>query len=209
MRRSSAVLVRRALLLLTAPLTFVLSQTNPLVANSIFEFHSGFWINLHHFLYDQTREPRSRSPAENQSAIEGSDWSDSLAFYKNSLVSRDLFFDGGMIAIKNSLEDQEDAISLIPTTGLPDSLVSILEKAAPVYRAELWAEQDHVNRQWIDGVSPLVDRYGAQLRRELATIYQRPWPAAPIHVDVTNFASWAGAYTTNNPTRITISSLTA
>lgn len=33
-----------------------------------------------------------------------------------------------------------------------------------------------------------------------------PWSADPIRVDITSYASWAGAYTTTAPTRITIPS---
>lgn len=207
MHRTPAALIGCALLLLAAPLSLLSAQTRRAVANSIFEFHSGFWINLHHLLYQQAQRKDSSQPGQLTTDKTSPDWVESVLFYEKTLVSRDLLFDNGMIAIKDSLEDQENADSLMPTADLPASLVSILDKAAPVYRANSWRQHDQENRKWIDDVSPLLDRYGEQLRRKLSAAYQTPWPNGPIRVDVTNFASWAGAYTTNDPTRITISSV--
>jgi len=42
--------------------------------------------------------------------------------------------------------------------------------------------------------------------KEIAAAYQTPWPATPIRVDVAAFAGPDGAYTTIEPTHITISS---
>lgn len=77
--------------------TFCFSLPQAYAQISFSNFTAGFWINLHHFLYDQARQENSRSRSEDASGAANSDWNDSLAFYKNSLVSRDLLFDAGMV----------------------------------------------------------------------------------------------------------------
>ena len=43
------------------------------------------------------------------------------------------------------------------------------------------------------------------MKKDLSAAYQTPWPSEPIRTDVTEYASWAGAYTLLEPTLITIS----
>jgi hypothetical protein len=81
-----------------------------------------------------------------------------------------------------------------------------LEAAGHVYRAHQWPEHDRANRAWIARVAPLVREQGLGLAQRLADIYQTKWPLEKIRVDVTAFANWAGAYTTLDPLRLTISS---
>jgi len=54
----------------------------------VFELHSGFWINLHHTLYEQAREQRgSRSSAAKSSEMtqltepERATWDAAVAYY--------------------------------------------------------------------------------------------------------------------------------
>jgi hypothetical protein len=44
------------------------------------------------------------------------------------------------------------------------------------------------------------------MKKEMADAFQTPWPAEPIQTDVTEYASWSGAYTLLGPTHITVSS---
>ena len=118
-----------------------------------FEFHSGFWLNLHHYLYEQA------SPG-GAVASDTAEWRRAVDYYRREMVNRDML-SREMEAINNSLADRETAASL-RDSGLPSELIAILEAAAPEYRQRWW----------------------------------------PVH-DATN---WAGAYTTLEPTHITISS---
>src|SRR5260370_31764689 len=56
-------------------------------------------------------------------------------------------------------------------------------------------------------VDPLDREQGVGLSERLADIYQTRWPREKIRVDVSAYANWAGAYTTVDPLRVTISSL--
>jgi hypothetical protein len=209
------------------------NQTSP--ANGVesqlpvFEVHSGFWVNLHHFLYLQARlvqgssssvdngrgqAPPNEPPASLQDfpAAEIHAWQDSVAFYAKDLARRDLLLNGDMENINNQLAemeacpDLEGKTSPLCKSGLSRDLVEALEGAAPVYRTHWWPEQDRANRQWIAQITPLVQRIGVQLSGQLADVYQRPWPPGRMRVDVVWYGGPYGAYTFLTPTHITIAS---
>ena len=179
----------------------------------VFEFHSGFWLNLHHLLYQQARAVRdkaaTKSPAESDKATltpeEQRAWQESLDFYAISLAGQDLLFNGDMVNIKNRLAEMEGERDL-EKSGLRPDLVSALERAAPIYRTHWWQTHDQENRAWVAGVAPLVEQLGGGLSRKLAEVYQSKWPEGRIRVDVSHVANWAGAYTSLDPLHITISS---
>lgn len=197
----------------------------------VFEFHSGFWVNLHHTLYYEARQ-RSASSSPPQRATEGPQlkrkttkeaakslspaeqiaWSTAVAFYAAHYADKDLLFNTDLMLLKNQLEDFEDCDELSGAhkktcdAGLPAGLTRVLDAAAPVYRAHLWPEQDLANRRWIARVAPLVIEQGVGVSQRLADIYQTKWPTEKIRVDVSAYANAAGAYTTLDPLRVTISS---
>jgi len=181
----------------------------------VFEFHSGFWLNLHHTLYRQARLQRANPGAgagiANLTAGEQRVWAAAVGFYGRNYAGKDLTVSLEMILIKNQLGDFEtceDLAGLKKKTcdaGLPARLTEALDSAAPVYRAHLWPEHDRSNRRWIAAVAPLVRRNGLDLAHRLAEIYQTNWPKERIRVDVSSFASATGAYTTLDPMRVTVS----
>ena len=197
----------------------------------VFELHSGFWINLHHLLYQEARQRKaatSRDAGATKSAAtavksvpagkaltdaERKSWDDAVGFYANNYADKDLLFTTELIQLKDQLGDFEDCDELsgrkrkFCDAGLPANLTQVLEAAAPVYRTHLWPEHDQANRRWILQVAPLVREQGVGLSERLADIYQTRWPQGKIRVDVVAYANWAGAYTTVDPLRVTISSL--
>jgi len=199
----------------------------------VFELHSGFWINLHHTLYQEARQRRNAvAPgADSKStksarptlqiapgakvALSGAEqraWDEAVSYYAANYADKDLLFGTELILLKNQLGDFEtcDELSGIKKkscdAGLPPALTRILEAAAPVYRAHRWPADDRANRAWIKKVAPLVREQGVGLSHRLADIYQTRWPTEKIRVDVARYANWAGAYTTLDPLRVTIAS---
>ena len=196
-------------LILAAAIFLCTSEVHAQVATPapIFEFHSGFWMNLHHFLY-KLAQPISAEPsiAEELKVNAGPEWDAAVrCTTEQKMISRDMLFDDGMSEIKFALEDQENEKTLKPKGQLTPELISILEKAAPAYREHWWKAHDAANHQWTEAVSVLLNKYGETLVHELSDAYKTPWPVYTIRVDVTNYANWSGAYTTIEPTRITIS----
>jgi len=195
----------------------------------VFEMHSGFWVNLHHFLYLQSRLLKSNSsttetgrgaaqPDEIPASLMGFPeadihaWQDAVAFYSRDLAGRDLLLNGDMVIINNQLSIMEACPDLQGKTtplcksGLRPDLVEALQRAAPVYRAHWWAQQDHANREWISQVAPLIQKMGVELSGQLAEVYQRPWPSQRMRVDVVWYGGPFGSYSSLEPLHITVSS---
>jgi len=198
------------------------SQTSPdtrvKTDQAIFDFHSSFWINLHHFLLPVARRrdqlkantPAASAPTAAQSPTltpeQKRAWDATLDYYiESGLIKRDLLFDEKMVTIKARLVEMESSADL-RKAGLEPELTAALERAAVVYRAVWWAQHDKDNRDWIAAVSPKVQQFAVAWPKEFASAYHAKWPAGPIRVDVSRFAGQFGAYTIDNPLHIMISS---
>jgi len=189
------------------------------VPPALFTFHSNFWLNLHHFLYataraqeglDVTRWVSASALADTAGfgALSMSDqtaWRAAVAYYESTLARRDVLFDAKMVTINNHLA-RLDAAPTIRSSGLDPSLVAVLERAAPVYRRLWWSRHDAANHAWEARLRPLLALYGDSVATEESRAFREPWSKAPLRVDMTVYANWAGAYTTTDPPHITVSS---
>jgi hypothetical protein len=197
----------------------------------VFEFHSGFWVNLHHFLYHEARGrqaakdlresgSKSSGPVLHQtpgstvtlSTSEQKLWDDAIAFYAANFIMKDLQINIDLTLLKDQLGDFEDCDELTGKkkqfcdAGLPGKEGAVLESVAAIYRAHWWTDHNRANRRWVIRVAPLVREQGVGLSERLAEIYQSKWPKEKIRVEVCAFANAAGAYTTLDPLHVTISS---
>jgi len=194
----------------------------------VFEFHSGFWVNLHQFLYYQARlreaTPEARASSGKAGGLvlkqtpitltpaEQKAWDEAIAYYRTNYAGKDPQVNLDLILLKNQLGDFEDCNELLGKkkpacdAGLPGNVGVILEAAAPIYRSHWWADQDRANRRWVARVAPLVREQGVGISQKLADIFQSTWPNEKIRVEVVAYANSAGAFTTLDPLRVTISS---
>ncbi|MEP6731683.1 MAG: hypothetical protein ABJE10_13630 [bacterium] len=189
------------------------------LASDAFAFHSNFWLNLHHFLYatararkglDATRPAIMRALTDTVGlsalpARDQSEWSAAVAYYDSALARRDILFDQGMVAINNRLASL-DAPTTMPSSVIDPSLGAVLERAAPVYRRLWWPRHDAANHEWEAHMRALLALHGDSLATQESRAFHVPWSRTPVRVDVTAYANWAGAYTTNGPSHITVSS---
>jgi hypothetical protein len=198
------------------------------VAPPVIEFHSGFWLNLHHFLYLEARlhssaEPVARNaeaqpeyaaalPAGDLTPAEQTAWNAALGTYTKDWAARSLLQNGDMVIVNDRLAELEDCTDISAqatpacAAGLRADMVSALTQAAPVYRAHWWAEQDRENRAWIAGVTPLIHEMGSDMANRLVRVFRHPWPSGRLRVDVVWYAGAEGSYTTLMPPHITIAS---
>jgi hypothetical protein len=199
------------------------------VASPVIELHSGFWINLHHFLYLEARlrnaaadpaeresqaqpEYASSPPAGDLTPAEQKAWNAALDAYAKDWSERDLLHNSDMTIVNNRLAEIEDCADISGrgspqcAAGLRADLVAALEEAAPAYRAHWWPQQDRENRVWMAAVTPLVRLMGSDLASQLVRVYQHPWPAGRLRVDVVWYAGPEGSYTSLDPSHITIAS---
>lgn len=199
----------------------------------VFEFHSGFWVNLHHFLYHEARARLAAkadrtgaaktagsalktapdaSPSATLTPAEQRIWDQVIAYYVANYAEKDLLINIDLILLKDQIGDFEDCTELTGRkkrscdAGLPGNIGAMLDAAAPIYRTHWWADHDRANRRWVMRVAPLVREQGVGLAERLADIYQTRWPADKIRVEVCAYANSVGAYTTLDPLRVTISS---
>lgn len=216
------------LLFLQCPSWARAGQSVATLASPVFEFHSGFWVNLHHFLYLQGRLERARAdgvsgdakiaaPYDSPASVDGMTaeerraWQAAVQTYADSWSSRDLLLSNQMVLINDRLAELEDCPELAGrsaaecTSGIVPELVTALDEAAPIYRQRWWPEQDRMNRAWIAAQVPPLRSMGEEMAGRLADIYQSRWPAR-IYVDVVGFAGGEGAYTSIMPPHLMISS---
>jgi len=156
------------------------------------EFHSNFWLNLHHFLYEQALH--SPSPRNELKGPDKIAWSKALELYRYKVIPHDLLFDPHMQAIDTELAEDESLAKLV-VSGTDGRLWETLNSVAPIYRARWWANHDEANRRWIAAAAPLARRYSPLLMKQLAVAYETIWPGNAIRVDLAEYANWAGAYT--------------
>lgn len=194
----------------------------------VFQFRSGFWVNLHHFLYLQARIQRGLAvvsrgqpapPAwaaanlSGLSAEENRAWARAVGYYASHFADHDLPYDSFLVRIDNRLSAMDDCPDLngrsrpACASGIDPRLTAILEEAAPVYRAHWWAEQKRENQAWISRASMLIREDGGKPAEMLALTFNNTWPTDPIPIDVTLYAGAYGAYTTLQPIHVTVSSI--
>ena len=174
-------------------------------ATPAFDYHIGFWMNLHHFLYRQALQSKQGrvTTVPDAEAGEQETWDAAVDYYKSAVIGHDLLRDEGLRNIKDLLAASENLDS-IQNSGLEPRLAGVLERARPVYAKHWWAEHRRDCEQWVDGVKPLIAAHGEVLVERLTGLYGAPWPDRPVRVDVVTYATFAGAYTTVEPTHIAI-----
>ena len=117
-------------------------------ANGIFELHSAFWINLHHFLYLQAvlatpgawRERAVAAqpplPVRQMTPEQQTAWERALAYYRQ-FGSSDALRDRTLITA--NYQNCQTRVTVVRFAGrhLPPQMVTVLEDAAPVYSGAL------------------------------------------------------------------------
>ena len=195
-------------------------QPNPRPGGAkLFSMQSNFWVNLHHFLYVSARARRgfdaTRSGVTSALADTAgfgalpeslrTDWEDAVGYYSRVVAERDILFDSALVVVNVALSNV--GRESLGGAALDPDLARVLEEAAPAYRALWWPRHDAANRRWMAAVQPLLDQHGDSAAAWEARAFAVAWPNEPVPVDVTAYANWAGAYTTEDPSHITISSL--
>lgn len=178
-----------------------------------FTFHSNFWVNLHHFLYQQAKNKYvakqyavpERAILANLKEKDKAAYEQAIAYYKKSILNRS-YFNRQSIDTK-SLLIQNKSTKKLRKKGLDQSLSKVLNKFAPVYKKHFWPLHHQANSKTIQTYLPKIQKFESDAFHLISTWGQNSWPQQKIRVDISKFANWAGAYTTNKPTIVTISSV--
>lgn len=160
-----------------------------IAATERFAFHSDPWLNLHHFLYQWSREDRGleigrhplpmpeRSTVGELSAADRTTWLNVVAFYRDAVASRGNF-DPDMMRIKARLVFLNGDSSAAPADVIP-GIANALRAAMPIYLSRWWPRHDEANRRWISGVLPPLRRHEATFVQMTARVRESEWPADP------------------------------
>ena len=179
---------------------------------AIFKFESDeFWLNLHKFLYvlgraenkdrNASREAVAAAPGEAErglaslSEAERRTWADSVTSYARGLSQQDPVRDRDLAMIEGRLADVDSA-ETVAGAMVDESLRTLLERAAPVYRKAWWSSHRAANRAFVSSTQALLKTQGQTILQFITRAYQMPWPADGYPVHAVAFASWAGAYST-------------
>lgn len=190
------------------------------VESKHFSFRSDPWINLHLLLFQWARSEAERLPGDRRPAVEVGErdgvselaeedrqaWDRALGFYAGDLTARDLLRDRGLVALRDPLGAVACSDAAAGISDLDAELRSVLEGAMPVYRRHWWPTHHASNVAWIESIVPRLRGVETALVESLARAYGGEWPASRVRVDVTGYATWHGAYTTNRPDVITVTS---
>lgn len=186
-----------------------------------FQFESKLWPNLHHFLYTLARA-RADAPDRNRVAVrnapldtDGFDalpagrrkiWDDAVEAYRVHAAPLDIAF-GKLVDVNYAVADLPAGEPIDNAKDIPPELRAALRSAGPIYRDVWWPRHNAANRVWRDKLRPLVEQYGPKIVPQLVAAFQHPWPAGRLRVEIVAYANFGGAYTTDDPPLIAMSSL--
>jgi hypothetical protein len=177
-----------------------------IAATDRFAFHSDPWINLHHFLYQWSREQRGletgrhplpmpeRARVGELSAADRKTWRSAVAFYEGAVAPRGNF-DPDMMRLKARLVALDGDPAANPADVIP-GIANALRAAMPIYLQQWWPLHDEANRRWVANVLPLLRRHEAAFVRLTMRVHESKWPEAPWRVDVTAYPNYRAGYTT-------------
>jgi hypothetical protein len=205
--------VKAAVVLLVLATTNVTAEVVPRQAQStpIFTYHSGFWLNLHQFLYVLGRVEAKMADI-NRSAVAGAPgdeaqglarlnederriWREVVAAYANGPSRQDAVFDNELVATGQALARAGNA-TMLAGAGVAPQFADNLERAAPIYRKAWWDMHERANKNRERQLDALVLRHGQEVLSFITRAYQEAWPSDGYPVQFVAWANWAGAFST-------------
>jgi hypothetical protein len=170
---------------------------------SALEFHSDFWMNLHHVLHAASRGARIENvTAFDFSPAEQRTWDSAIEVYKGGYAHKDLLFDREMERIKIEIGRANGNLN---AARIPEDIRKALEQAARIYRERVWEAADSSNRTWIEAEVRNVTQLAPAETPKLALLFGTPWPTSAVRVDAVRIANRQGAYTSLGPSWIVVS----
>jgi hypothetical protein len=178
--------------------------------SALFKFHSNFWVNLHQILFHEAllhagkpdRRLQSNTPlaAPQMTEQEKNSWSAAIDFYSKEFQGQQELFNDELVKINDALAQQADDGESLHAPKLPQNVIAVLQRAAPIYRKYWWPAHDESNKNWIASERGRVQNLGPKLAAAMTKDLRQQWPAAPIRVDVCYYVPEIGhAYTTIPP----------
>jgi hypothetical protein len=178
-------------------------ESSTVATASSLEFHSDFWMNLHHALHAAARGFRVQNISVfPMSPDQQKTWDASVDVYARGYARKDLLFDRELGEIKVAIGRSGGNLD---GARIPEDMRKALQQAAPIYRERLWAAADAANRAWIAEQVRNIQQLAPTEIPKLVSLYQTPWPTSSVRVDAVRVANPQGAYTSTGPSWIVVS----
>jgi len=178
------------------------AQKTVLLETKYYSFQSNVALNAHLFLYNKAMSCKFKKIPEDSLAhysfkdkikfLKPADLSalnPVLKFYMDSLLNKDLLFDSLMRDFSDKLGNEKMKSSKWQSTAF--ERVNVFK---PFFLKFFWPAIDAENKAWLKVNGAQIVKLETLLVPELERIYQTKLPANKICVDLTSYATWAGAY---------------
>ena len=180
-----------------------------LFESKYFSFQSSKQLNAHLFLYNKAIGCKfGKRPADSLAFYsfkekfselkpkEISELNAIILYYRDSLVTKDLLFDNSMSEFSDILSSNDKAINL--KTEWQNAALIKIKAFEPYFNKLYWKAIDSTNNAWLTSNKAQIASLETTVMPELERIYQMKLPTPKIRVDLTCYATWAGAYSFKN-----------
>lgn len=200
------------LCLIILPIMGSCNEKGPVASTERYDFYNNFWINQHHFLYkiaERVKKAELDVPADYEvfADLKGSERAvanSSIQYYMDQVIDKNLLFSGEMYQLKKTLIKYGEKDQL-PADTVDAALIEVLHAFRPIYQEHFWKKHSSRNLKVLQENLDRIKRFEKPVFDQLANLSKSQWPEGKIRVDLTFYADWAGAYTSNRPTHAVIS----
>ncbi len=177
-----------------------------LLQTNYFIFQENPALNAHLFLYNKAMAGKFKKIPDDSLAYysfkdkmksipakELPELNSALIFYRDSLLAKDLLFD----SLMRNFSDKVGNPDFVTTKWQTQTLAKV-NVFFPYFLKLYWPAIDAENKTWIKTNKDAIIRLETSVVPELERIYQMKLPKEKVLVDLTNYATWAGAYSYND-----------
>lgn len=196
------------LLVFTVAFTTVRAGKTELYESRYFSFHSNQQLNAHLFLYNKAigckfgkvpddslvhyalKDKKDALSSKDQMALNSV-----LRYYRDSLLKKDLLFDSLM---RNFSDCLGSSCAKNKMKGWQVTTYDQLKTFLPFFEKLWWPSIDSANKVWLNTYKGQIIGLETKIIPELERIYKTQLSDRKIRVDLSSYATWAGAYSYND-----------
>ncbi|MEP7265212.1 MAG: hypothetical protein ABI772_11975 [Bacteroidota bacterium] len=181
----------------------------PDAETNYFEFRSSYLLNLHHYLikegirYNKT-DSSNRSFESffiHQGEVNSSSKSgimSAVKYYGDSVVKKNMLFDPELNSLKYTLLTVE-AVYEIPGNSISPLWLKALKSADAYYKDQEWKNTNAKNLLFINSHVEQVKKIEKEVIGRCEDVYQYKFTGKKFRIEIVDYATFFGAYTTNDP----------
>ncbi len=185
------------------------AKRSELYSSKYYTFQSSMPLNAHLFLYgkalgckfgkisnDSLGPVAFKDKWNTLSDVEKTMLSKVIRFYKDSLLSKDLLFDSLMRNLGDYLASENQRQKLKANWQL--EALNAVHAFQPTFVKLYWFAIDSTNKAWLNAHKAGIAAMETAVVPELERIYKTRLPEGRVRIDLTCYATWAGAYSYND-----------